>query len=195
MRNWKQLITLGMLICSESATTQELILSGKRTVSETEVTLIKLKELLLKKRERLLSKSDSLVDQILLNSSGIEEIEARLIADAIVKVSGKYRVPGNVISSIAFVESSYKLDAVNKASNDYGIMQVNDWNVKALKLDKARLLTDLEYSLDAGVQILAWFVKRYPLREAIMRYNCGTKPSCVQSPSVKKYLSKVVRYW
>ena len=195
MRNWKRLITLVMLICSESATTQELILSGKRTVSETEVMLTKLKELSQRRSERSLDRSDVLLSQILINSASISEQGALDIAVVIERLSGKYEVPGNVIASIAFVESSYKLGAVNKASNDYGIMQVNDWNVKALKLDKARLLSDLEYSLESGVQILAWFVKKYPLREAIMRYNCGTRPSCIRLPSVKRYLNKVVRYW
>jgi soluble lytic murein transglycosylase-like protein len=136
-----------------------------------------------------------ILSQILLNSASISEQKAIDIAVIIERLSSKYGVPGNVIASIAFVESSYKLNAVNKASNDYGIMQVNAWNVRVLKLNKARLLSDLEYSLDSGVQILAWFVKRYPLREAIMRYNCGTRPSCIRLSSVKKYLNKVVRYW
>ena len=178
------LMMLDMSICSASMIQLGSSSSGKTMTFETEAMSI-----------GLFAEEDTevslLTSHILSNRASLPVIKASEIAKVILEVSAKYKVPAFLVSAIANVESSYRLNAVNKGSSDYGIMQVNAWNVRKLKLDKARLLTDLKYSVDAGVSILAWFVKKYPLDEAIMRYNCGTRPSCVRLPQVKRYLRKV----
>ena len=117
------------------------------------------------------------------------------ILDGAVRAAKKYKVPLNVVLAIAWVESSYNINATNKRSNDYGIMQVNEWHIKRSKLDKIKLLTDYYYSFEQGVKIFKWFYDKYPLDEAIMRYNCGTKKSCIKWTKVQKYLDKVRRAW
>ena len=107
------------------------------------------------------------------------------------KASVTFKVPVTLIIAIARVESSYRLGAVNPKSKDYGIMQINEYHVKRGNLNRDKLLGDLEYSFYHGVRVFSWFYKTYPLEEAIMRYNCGTRKGCTGLASVKDYLSKV----
>ena len=128
--------------------------------------------------------------QVMSNKKSLQPNQAmKLVAAANISCA-KYGIPVNVVLAIAFVESSYRLNAVNKGSNDYGIMQVNQYHVDR-GADKQRLLTDLQYSFDQGVKVFSWFYKTYPLDQAIMRYNCGTRSSCVDLKSVKRYLRLV----
>ena len=129
--------------------------------------------------------------QIMSNRSNMDSKFAFRLARVIRDVAKKYGVPANVVAGIAFVESSYKLNAVNKASNDYGIMQVNGWHVRNSKLSVDKLLTDLEYSVEHGVRIFKWFYNKYPLDEAIARYNCGVRKDCIKWKKVKRYVDLV----
>ena len=97
-----------------------------------------------------------------------------------------------VFTGILSVESGLRINAVNKRSKDYGIGQVNEWHIKRSKLDKQRLLTDLEYSVNQAAKIYVWFEKTYPIKEAIGRYNCGTRKTCVNWKSVLQYTNKVL---
>ncbi len=92
-------------------------------------------------------------------------------------------------------ESGYKLNAVNN-NQDFGIAQINQFNIKGLKLSKYRLLNDLQYSIDAGGLILSKY-SRFAKKEPNLwwtRYNCGNRSmSKIQSICVA-YQSKVQRY-
>lgn len=116
------------------------------------------------------------------------------LSSSIRKHSKAYKIPSQVMIGIAATESSFRLGAVNSRSNDYGVFQVNKYNIKAYKLDKFRLLNDLDYSVESGFKIFNWFYKRYPLDIAIKRYNCGTAKNCVNWSSVDGYLNKVKSY-
>lgn len=116
------------------------------------------------------------------------------VAESIDKHAASYGIPSNIVAAIFMVESAYKVNAVNTKSNDYGIGQINEFNIKAYKLDKLRLLSDMNYSVKWGIHVFSWFYKRYPLDVAIMRYNCGTRPSCIKIRSVRSYLRKVKQY-
>lgn len=131
--------------------------------------------------------------QIMLNNKNLDYRKVISIAKSADQAAKAFDVPANIVLAIAFVESSYRLNAVNKHSEDYGIMQVNKWHVTKSKLNVNRLLTDLDYSFHHGVRIFSWFYKNYPLDEAIKRYNCGTSVKCVKYKKVKKYLDKVKR--
>ena len=135
--------------------------------------------------------SDALRFQIEKNKPGLQSEYVDTMISAATIACDKYGIPVNIIMAIAFVESSYILDAVNGKSNDFGIMQVNQWHVDRSELDKQKLLTDMDYSFYHGVRIFSWFYRTYPLEEAIARYNCGTRPNCIQWVSVKKYVDKV----
>jgi len=115
------------------------------------------------------------------------------LANVFYNVGQKYNIPANILAAIASVESNYKLGAINGRSGDFGIMQIN---LRAhRKFDKEKLLTDLQYSVEAGAQVFLWFFKRYTLETAIKRYNCGTKRTCIRWSPVIKYLDKIRRAW
>ena len=134
-------------------------------------------------------------EQILDNKPSINRSYAKRLAQEFDRAADKYKVPANVLAGIAMAESSYVLNAVNKGSNDYGIMQVNNYNIRAYKLDKARLLTDLSYSIDSGAMIFQWFYKTYrEISVVIRRYNCGVKKSCITWKGPRFYYKKVLYY-
>lgn len=106
-------------------------------------------------------------------------------------------------------ESSYVLDAKNcltgirqpdnlsieKVCSDFGISQIYYKTVKSYEFEVDRLLNDLEYSVNAGAKVLAWFKKTYSHKEHNwwVRYNCGTKPS-VERKTCQKYFERVSRW-
>ena len=137
-------------------------------------------------------KKDLLVDMMRKNKR-LSDDYANQLAEALLNAEFEFGVPAYVLQAIAFVESSYILNAINKSSNDFGIMQVNSFNIDAYNFNKRKLLTDMQYSINAGAKVFRWFYNRYPLEEAIKRYNCGTRPSCVRLPVVKQYLAKFRR--
>lgn len=117
------------------------------------------------------------------------------LPELILKYSIKHDLEPRRLSAIFMQESSYRLNAVNKKSNDYGIGQVNAIH----GLDKKRLTSDLEYSIQHSARILGQFKKRYSKQEPEVwycRYNIGTgklvgnkKSKCLA------YLKKVNRYY
>lgn len=130
--------------------------------------------------------------QIQKNGEGLISVDKAVrLFKAASKASKKFKIPVNVVIAIAMVESSYVLRAVNLKTRDYGIMQINEYHVKHDNLNRDKLLGDLDYSFYHGVRVFSWFYKTYPLNEAIMRYNCGTRKGCTELESVKDYLSKV----
>lgn len=80
--------------------------------------------------------------------------------------------------------------------NDIGIAQINVKTIKAYKFDIGRLMNDLEYSVDAGANVLSWFRKVYSKKEPLMwysRYNCGTKRN-VNRTTCNNYKRLVSKY-
>jgi len=140
------------------------------------------------------SEAREVLNQIQKAKPTIDIEKANKIAHYIDKYSKEYRVPASVMTAIAMVESSYRVKAVNYHSNDYGIFQINDYNIEAYKFNKNLLLTDTSYSVEAGFIVFSWFYKRYPLDEAIMRFNGGTAKKAINKKPVKKYLKKVKSY-
>lgn len=136
----------------------------------------------------------STLDQIISNKPTIKRSYAKRIAESIDKYSDLNKIPANVMAAIAMVESSYVLSAHNKKSRDYGLFQINSFNIKHYKFDKKRLVSDIDYSVMAGVKVFSWFYYRYSLDDAISRYNCGTRHRCPKWKSVRRYLKKVKRF-
>ena len=135
-----------------------------------------------------------ILERIIVKNSSrfIKDPEGRRkLAVSFLSAEIKYGIPANILQAIAFVESSYYLNAVNSRSKDYGLMQVNRFNIRAYGFNKKKLLTNLDYSVKAGTKVFKWFYDRYPLEEAIKRYNCGVRKQCVNYRSVKTYLRKV----
>lgn len=134
-------------------------------------------------------------EQIRANKPNISSSYARRLAKAFDKLADKYKVPANVLAAIAMVESSYMLKAINKRSNDFGIMQINKYNIRAYRFSRNRLLTDLEYSIEAGFIVFKWFYKTYDtLEEAVKRYNGGTARGVTKWRGPRRYWKKVLTY-
>ncbi len=108
---------------------------------------------------------------LISNANADEQIktQARSIAT-------EYGIEAELFVALVDLESNFQVGAYNARTRDYGLTQINAYNIKALNLDAARLLTDPEYNLRAGAQILAWFQKTYAHREPewFCRFNVGT---------------------
>lgn len=94
------------------------------------------------------------------------------LGPAIIRAANRYRIDARLLSSLLFVESEYRVSAVS-STGDYGIAQINEANFLPMQIQKDRLVTDLEYSVDTGARHLAWFLKRYG-NTGLCRYNVGT---------------------
>ncbi len=112
-------------------------------------------------------------NQILSNKPDLDKIKAKKIAHHISMVNIRYKIPKKIYTAILMQESRYKLNAVNKKSNDYCMAQINARTAKAFNFDKKRLLTDLKYCIEAGAIVLADFQKMYAHKENtwFTRYN------------------------
>ena len=89
----------------------------------------------------------------------------------------------------------FVIDKETKVCSDFGISQIYYKTAKAFKLDLDELLTNLEYSVEAGAIVLGDFKKRYGKRESDywVRYNCGTKPSTKRA-TCRRYKERVEKY-
>lgn len=95
----------------------------------------------------------------------------------------KYGVDWRLLSGIAFVESSYRPEAVNYADNEsIGLMQIlckpngsggcsNKFNITGWEGVKRRDLFSSERNIDLGAQILAWNISNYGVQKGIAVYN------------------------
>lgn len=137
--------------------------------------------------------------QVKANNPRLSVEYAERLSKSICKSATRHGVPPMEYTAILMQESAYKLNAVNKRSNDYGIAQINEYNIRAWKMSKKRLLGDLEYSVDQGAFILSWFYKTYRMREPdtwLCRYNVGVKPmKGVTERLCLKYYNKVQRFF
>jgi len=76
--------------------------------------------------------STALTDQIRANKPSIDPTLARSIATINAEMCQKYKVDCKLVTAIQMQESGYRLNVV--AGGDYGIMQVNEYNIKAYGL-------------------------------------------------------------
>lgn len=82
--------------------------------------------------------------------------EAKAIAQgvALVKHSTDCQTDWKVLLAIAYIESGFNRYAINKKTNDIGLMQVNAHTAKTLQLSTRRLLKDLPYNIQAGCKVI-----------------------------------------
>jgi hypothetical protein len=154
--------------------------------------------------------SPRILKQILKNNPNIDRSYAEKLSVVIEEKSKKYKVPPRIFTAILMQESAYRLRATNKTCGlrnlasagescvitDIGISQIHYLNVKRFNLDKQRLTTDLEYSVDSGAMILAQY-SRYQKREPktwYSRYNCGTRKFSKIQDLCLVYKTRVDKY-
>lgn len=119
---------------------------------------------------------------------------ALTIAKHTYKVSMRYDLDPNLLIAIFAVESAFKLDAV-RGKTDYGIGQIHISNIRLHEFCKTRLVSDLEYSINAAAMILAEIRKDQGRKEKYywVRYNCGSKS--LKRRTCKRYKRKVKRWY
>jgi hypothetical protein len=128
------------------------------------------------------------------NKSFYKETDNSYLDQTILEASIKHNVPKKLIKAILKHESNLTLNSINKKTKDYGIAQINIRNIKSYKLNKNKLLTNLKYSVDKGVFIMAYFKNRYENElgdKWIAKYNCGTREGCENWKSSKIYMAKI----
>ena len=94
------------------------------------------------------------------------------LSNIIHHASVKHKIPARTYTAILMQESNYRLNII--AKGDYGIAQIN---IKThTKYNENKLLTDLQYSVNAGAEVLSWFKSKYSKTDPdwYARYNCGT---------------------
>lgn len=150
----------------------------------------------------------------------MNSVKAMELSDLIYKATRKHKIPANIYTAILMQESAYRLDAKNitcgyKADrapassmvwsgdsqevcviSDFGIAQIHYKSVERYDFDAKRLMTDLEYSVNAGAEVLAWFHRTYSNREIDwwIRYNTGTRAKKKVISAWKAYKARVSRY-
>lgn len=138
-----------------------------------------------------------ILKQIQKNHPTLKSEFANNLANAIEDASKKHGIKANKLVAIAMQESTYQLDAVGcyeikgKIVCDYCMMQINERTVKAFGFDQERLLTDLNYCVEAGALVLKDFKRMYASKEDQWwtRYNSSN------SEKREIYLAKVSRYF
>lgn len=79
---------------------------------------------------------------------------------------------------------------------DFGIGQINHKTIKSHGFDRQKLMSDLEYSVEAAAKVLSDF-KSFKKSEPDMwwtRYNCGTRPMSKVGDICKTYYKLVARH-
>lgn len=132
----------------------------------------------------------------------VEQKERRVVknrvikAQAIIESANKFCLDAVLLAAIIAVESGFRQDVVNTKTKDYGMTQINEYNIKARKLSKKMLLEDINYNVGAGALILAE-KKRFATREPTTwycRYNVGTGAYAKIEKPCAKYVNKVNYY-
>jgi len=130
--------------------------------------------------------------QIKKNKPEIDTFYAAQLSRIIKKMTEKYNISSRLYTAILMQESKYKLEAtrcnnkiyyvlkdikkLQKTCTDFGISQINHRTVSSYNFDKNRLITDLDYSIEAGLIVLSDFKKNFRKeKEWYTRYNCGNK--------------------
>ena len=161
-------------------------------------------------RPILIPRNQALYQQILKNNPKIDSTYAARLSNLIADASRNHGIPAKIYAAILMQESAYNLSAQNKTCGlkgldseetscvitDFGISQIHYKNLKRFGLDKKLLVTDLQYSIDAGAKVLATY-SRFSKTEPktwYARYNCGTKSKSYKREVCLIYKSRVDRY-
>lgn len=135
-------------------------------------------------------------NQIKTNKPDIDMKYAKALAESIHKHSKDHKIDPGLVAAILAVESMYDHKAYNKRSKDYGIAQINIKTVSRYKLDKKKLLSDIDYTIESGIKVLSYFHKRYSHKEKnwFVRYNVGTAKNATKSKAARQYHKLVTDY-
>lgn len=125
----------------------------------------------------------NLVNQIRRNHPGLTPEYVANLARTFERVSKRYKLSPDRLSAMAMQESGYVLDAkqcyeLNREIRcDFCMMQINDHTIQSYGFDVQKLMTDLDYCVDAGAQVLSDFRKQYAKtdKDWFTHYNAVSK--------------------
>lgn len=135
------------------------------------------------------SELEQVLNQVQKNNPSLNQNFAKKLAKTIVKKSNKYKISPRILAAILMQESSYKISAKNLKCGisistgqrdcvavDFGIGQINHRTIKSFKFNTDKLLSDLDYSVEASAKVLADFKRMYGKKdpEYWTRYNAGS---------------------
>lgn len=120
------------------------------------------------------------------NNPYLKKEYAQELAEVIKKHSDDYGISPNKLIGILMQESSYRMHVTNKGK-DFSIGQINIRNIKYYKLDKNRLMSDVDYSVGATAMMLSDLKVKYGHKEKDYwtRYHSFT-------PSKRKIYKRLV---
>lgn len=133
---------------------------------------------------------------VLKNYPKIDKAYADRLSQAIYRASTAHNLNPLKVSAILRQECHYRLKCINAVTKDYGIGQINVKTIAAFKFDKTKLLTDLDYSVEAAVLVLADFKRMFGHKEKdwFCRYNVGTAQKSKIEQKCQAYKVLVARY-
>jgi soluble lytic murein transglycosylase-like protein len=105
----------------------------------------------------------------------------------------KHGIEPSLVRAIASVESCFGKYTVNSATLDYGIMQINHKNIKALGLEPQDLISNHDLSLEVATKMLK-DLKRRGNRHGVpwqCRYNIGNQKHESALRACRAYLQKL----
>jgi len=153
-------------------------------------------------------------EQIINNRPNINQEYAQVLSKSIQEVSKKYNIEPNIYTAILMQESTYRLDAINTNCKDYeiledqivindddckmhafGIAQIHYKNLPRYGFNKIKLLTNLDYSLEAGARVLSDMKRMFPNEDNYwVRYYCGTARNVLSRRDCQNYERRVRRW-
>ena len=155
--------------------------------------------------------------QIKKNKPKMNNRRAYRLSNLIHQASRKYKIPARIYTAILMQESGYRVGTIHSNCGvepsfdidlksmdytvacvwqDFGMSQINYKTAKQYNMNIWFLLTQADYSIDAGAKVLSWFKRRYEKRNPkfwFVRYNCGTRSS-IDRPTCNAY-KKLVKRW
>lgn len=141
--------------------------------------------------------------QINRNSPKLSKQYSMSLARTILAQSKKHKVSAKILTAMLMQESSYNISAKGLKCGisittgekdcvavDYGIGQINHKTIKSFKFDEKKLLSNLDYSVEASAIVLADFKRMYGHKEDEYwtRYNASN------SEKRQVYKTLVARY-
>lgn len=173
-----------------------LLITNTNLNANADIVVAKAVKALVSKFEQRQKEIKTIVTQIKSNKPSIEDKYAKALAEEIHTHSKAHGIDSKLVAAILALESMYDHKAYNKRSKDYGIAQINIKTVSRYKLDKKKLLTDISYTIAAGVKVLSYFHKRYSHKESnwYVRYNVGTGTKANKSKAAKHYQAMISKY-
>jgi len=144
---------------------------------------------------KLKTRPDFLADASKLKTEPSSTAEAQLI-QLTHKIAVQHNINPKLFEAIIRQESSFRVNAINLRSQDYGLGQINIRNIRSLGLDKHRLTTDPTYNLTHSALILQRIQRLYAHEDQWWcRYNVGY--GSLSSKRIKRcmhYAAMVKRY-